>query len=358
MRDYPRAARRVGALAAASAFAGTAFTGTAFTGTALAGTAFAATPFTGTSAAGTVPPTRRPPAWCRPAGSLSARTLPQRVRITDCDLRGRTVRGANGLAAVVPSDGTSLAAHELRTDGGAELRIRVDERAGVITIGTSGGRVPQGRPRGFRAPGAACQDGVHRTKASKWPKGATVQWRYYAGPSGLPRSAVARGVANMAGARTDCNGRGRFTPAPDIGEHNAGPASAPPNLTGAAACGARDRVNTFGWRAMPNADREVLAATCTWFSGATTVETDMALQARGKRWWTGGACPAGSYSAEAVVTHEAGHVFGLAHVAGTEHENLTMAPSIRSCDNGPATLGKGDYDGLIALYGRTLNGGR
>ena len=26
-----------------------------------------------------------------------------------------------------------------------------------------------------------------------------------------------------------------------------------------------------------------------------------------------------------------------------------MAPSLTSCDNGPATLGKGDYDGLIEL---------
>ncbi|NEA22945.1 hypothetical protein, partial [Actinomadura bangladeshensis] len=117
MRDYPRAVRRVGAVTAAAALAGTAFTGTAFT-----------------------LPTSAGPAWCKPGGPLSARAMPQRVKIADCDLRGRTVRGPNGLAAVVPSDGTSLVAHELRTDGAAELRIRVDERGGEITIDARGGR--------------------------------------------------------------------------------------------------------------------------------------------------------------------------------------------------------------------------
>ncbi|MFA1544437.1 matrixin family metalloprotease [Actinomadura monticuli] len=318
--------------------------------TALAGTALASTGSGGSATAGTAPPPRRPPAWCKPGGTLSARTMPQRVRIADCDLRGRMVRGANGLAAVVPSDGTSLVAHEMRTDGAAELRIRVNARAGEITIGTLGGRVPQGRPRGVRAPVAACGDGVHRLEPSRWPRGTTVQWRYYAGTAGLPMGPFAKGIANMVGARTDC-GAGRFTPPPDVREHGAGRAAHAPDITAAAACGARDGVNTFGWHAMPGAARQVLAATCTWFRGPTTVESDMALQAQGKRWWTGGACTAGSYSAEAVATHEAGHVLGLAHVEGTEHQNLTMAPSIASCDDDPATLGKGDYDGLISLYG-------
>ena len=336
MRDISGAARRIGSVAAA---------------TALAGTGIAGTGIASTASAGTAPPPARPPAWCAPGGTLSARAMPQRVKMSDCDLRGRTVRGANGLSAVVPSDGTSVVAHELRTDGGAELTIRVDAREGEVAIGTRGGRVPQGRPRGFRAPAAACADGVHRAEPSKWPKGTTVQWRSYPGTAGLPIEPLAAGISNMVDARTDCGGEDRFTPPPDISEHNAGQAGGPPHVTAAASCGIRARVNTFGWHAMPDAEKEVLAATCTWFDGPTTVEADMALQAQGKRWWTGGACTPGSYSAEAVATHEAGHVLGLGHVEGTEHENLTMAPSIASCDAGAATLGKGDYDGLIALYG-------
>ncbi|WP_433466144.1 matrixin family metalloprotease [Spirillospora sp. CA-128828] len=328
MRDFSPAARRAGAVSAVVTAA-------------LACTAFA----------GSAAPSPRPPTWCKPGGTLAARTMPQKVRIADCDLRGRTVRGTNGLAATVPSDGTSLVAHALRTDGAAELRIQVNSRAGEITIGSAGSRVPQGRPRAFRAPQNACQDGAHSPEPSRWPRGTAVQWHYYAGTAGLPRDPISKGIANMVGGTTDCTGGGRFTPLPAVGENYAGASNQAPDLTTAAACGTRDRVNTFGWLAMPAADAPVLAATCTWFNGPTTVEADVALQTQGKRWWTGGACPAGTYSAEAVATHESGHVLGLAHVEGSEHANLTMAPSLRSCDDGPATLGKGDHDGLIAIYG-------
>ncbi|NDU76180.1 matrixin family metalloprotease [Actinomadura sp. DSM 109109] len=343
MRDFSRTARR--AWAGPAPRAATAAAVAAAVSAALACTAFAGAGTAGTAAV------QRPPTWCKPGGTLTARAMPQRVRIAECDLRGRTIRGANGLAATVPSDGTSLFAYALRTDGSAELHIRVDPRAGVIRIGTHGDRVPQGRPRQFRAPANACQDGAYRPQPSRWPRGTAVRWGFYSGTAGLPSGPIARGVAAMPGARTDCTSAGRFTPSPNVGQSYAGRSNRPPNLTVTAACGARDRANTFGWLRMPSAETPVLAATCTWFSGVTTVETDMALQAHGKRWWTSGTCPAGSYSAEAVATHEAGHVFGLSHVDGAEHRSLTMAPSLTSCDNGPATLGKGDYDGLIALYG-------
>ena len=160
-----------------------------------------------------------------------------------------------------------------------------------------------------------------------------------------------KGVANMAGANTDCTAGRRYTPAPDVHQRFAGDSSAGPNITVNATCGTRDRVNTFGWRSMTGAERDVLAATCLWYSGTTTVETDMALQEHGKRWWTGGRCVPGGYSAEAVATHEAGHVFGLAHVEGSAHSRLTMTTSVGPCDDALSTLGKGDYEGLISLYG-------
>ncbi|WUH98931.1 M10 family metallopeptidase domain-containing protein [Spirillospora sp. NBC_00431] len=309
----------------------------------------------GTAGPGTADPAaataRRSPAWCKPGGTLSARAMPQSVRIADCDLRGRTIRGANGLTAVVPADGTSLIAHSLRTSGATGLRVRVDDRAGVITITTRGGRVPEGRPRASRAPLDPCEDTAHTLEPSKWPKGGTVQWRYHPGTTGLPMSGVAKGMSNMVLANTDCTGGGRFTPAPDIGEQYSGVSGDGPNVTTGASCDDRDRVNTFGWKSMTGAESDVLAATCIWFRGAATVETDMALQEYAKKWWTAGTCTAGSYSVEAVATHEAGHVLGLAHVEGADHSNLTMAPSVASCDNDPATLGKGDHAGLIALYG-------
>ncbi|MEU8803312.1 matrixin family metalloprotease [Spirillospora sp. NPDC048819] len=303
-----------------------------------------------TAAAGTALAAEHSPAWCKPGGILSARALPQRIKIADCDLRGRTVRGANGLAATVPTDGTSLVAHSLRTNGATDLRIEVDDRAGEVIITGRGERVPEARPRGSRAPVNPCADGAHRLQPSTWLRGTKVQWHYYPGTRGLPGTGINKGVSNMADARTDCGG-GRFTPPPDIGEYYAGRTGNAPNITGRATCGTRDKSNTFGWLRMSGTANNVLAATCIWYVGKTTIETDMALQEQGTKWWSGGKCRPGSYSVEAVATHEAGHVFGLAHVPGAAHAGLTMAPSIGSCDNGPATLAKGDYAGLIALYG-------
>ncbi|GAA0588949.1 matrixin family metalloprotease [Actinomadura livida] len=294
----------------------------------------------------------RPPAWCKPGGTLQTRAMPRHVKIADCDLRGRTVRGVNGITAVVPADGTSLVAHALRTTGGgAELRIDVDGRTGRVSFSTSDERVPQGRPRGARAPANACQDGAYRLEGSRWPRGSTVLWRHYPGQRGLPVNGIIRGVSNMAGARTDCAAGGRFSPSPNVSTRHAGRAAAAPDITRNAGCGTRDRSNTFGWLAMTGAGSNILAATCVWYRGSSTLETDMALQEQGKRWWSGGSCTAGSYSTEAVATHEAGHVLGLGHVGGANHTRLTMAPSVAACDNGLATLGRGDYNGLMALYG-------
>ncbi|QXJ22667.1 matrixin family metalloprotease [Actinomadura graeca] len=302
---------------------------------------------------------RRPPAWCKP-GPLTARAMPEKINLARCDLRGRTVRGANGLAVVVPRDGASVTAHELRTDGAAELRVRVDPRAGEITISTRGARVPQGRPRGTRAALDPCQDGTYRAEPGRWPKGGTVRWHFSPGTGDQPVTGIAAGIANIVGARTDCTPGRRYAPPPDVREANAGRTDRTPNITVQAGCGPQDRMNTFGWLAMREAEPEVLAATCLWFEGGRTIETDMALQTHGKRWWPGttagdgaaGGCPAGGYDTAAVVTHESGHVLGLSHVEGPEHARLTMAPFVRSCDDGLATLGKGDYDGLISLYGR------
>ncbi|RSN45396.1 matrixin family metalloprotease [Actinomadura sp. WAC 06369] len=292
------------------------------------------------------------PPWCAGKGPLAARMLPTTIDIAECDLRGRVVTGAGGLSATVPRDGTSVAAHWLRTDGAAELRIQFDDRTNRIVIRTGGMRAPQGRPRGARAPQDACTDGRYRTQPSKWPKGTTVQWRYHTGGTGRASTTVARGVSNAVDAHTDCRSDGQFNPLPNVSARYLGASAQPPNLTSAAACGRRDGVNTFGWLAMAAAEGNVLAATCSWSSGPTTVETDMALQTQGRRWWTGaGSCPQGAFSTTAVATHETGHVLGLSHVSGAGGSNLTMAPRLGPCDNGPSTLGKGDYDGLIALYG-------
>ncbi|MFG3013022.1 matrixin family metalloprotease [Streptomyces cinerochromogenes] len=55
------------------------------------------------------------------------------------------------------------------------------------------------------------------------------------------------------------------------------------------------------------------------------------------------------YAIRSVGTHEAGHVFGLAHV-GDGHENLTMFTNSFICATKARTLGKGDVLALRSVY--------
>jgi Matrixin len=56
------------------------------------------------------------------------------------------------------------------------------------------------------------------------------------------------------------------------------------------------------------------------------------------------------FDVESVMTHEAGHVFGLDHVSETSYPFMTMSTRTAPCDLSARTLGKGDMYGLEYLY--------
>jgi hypothetical protein len=53
---------------------------------------------------------------------------------------------------------------------------------------------------------------------------------------------------------------------------------------------------------------------------------------------------------EGTVTHEWGHVYGLAHT-GPGHPNLTMQHLLKPCSTYARTLGLGDWLGMNTMYG-------
>lgn len=64
-------------------------------------------------------------------------------------------------------------------------------------------------------------------------------------------------------------------------------------------------------------------------------------------------CSGATYDVQSVVTHEAGHWWGLDHVAYPEHANLTMTGGVGSnfkCSNWMRSLGYGDVRGMRLLY--------
>ena len=60
------------------------------------------------------------------------------------------------------------------------------------------------------------------------------------------------------------------------------------------------------------------------------------------------------FDIQSIVTHEAGHLFGLNHVTGSAHTGLTMGVGGAGpvlCKSPLRTVGLGDYRGMRALYG-------
>jgi hypothetical protein len=223
---------------------------------------------------------------------------------------------------------------------------------GAAAAGGAGGTGGTGTLPGPSAVAAsappACGDGAYTLYSHRWSR--TYEWFFQRGstPGNMSRrrvtSALRRAAVNITGARNSCgladrvsattSYRGRTTRAPDIGAGSG--------------CLARDGRSVVGFGDLRSSD---LAYTCWWTQGGRAVEADVKLNRQEYRWTVkiGSGC-SGSYSVEAVATHEFGHVWGLGHVSESSHGNLTMSPVIRPCQRSERTLGLGDVRGLEAKY--------
>jgi len=99
----------------------------------------------------------------------------------------------------------------------------------------------------------------------------------------------------------------------------------------------------------------VLGVTCRARQGGVAIGVDMRLK-NGSMWTTHGASASCSnkYDLRSVVTHEAGHLWGLGDVADYEsHPALTMRGAVgpdEKCTTFMRTLAKGDVLGMRAVY--------
>ncbi|WP_225993067.1 matrixin family metalloprotease [Actinomadura rudentiformis] len=319
-------------------------------------------------AAGSVAAANLAPSWCKGGGPLDAQSLPSSVNMGECDLRSRVIQGQHGVRVEVPprgSDVVAVTAHALQANGGSALTVRVTPDQRTISIDQQSLGYVNGRPWNSSVPEGACRDSSFSAGLSSWKKGGTIEWKFAKGPdvTGVPneKSVVTDGVTRAVTASTDCTTKRHFEPQPNIRERFAGTTTSAPNIN-AGACSKRDGTNAIGWANMTDIETGTLALSCTWQTWRNIIEGDIALQNHGKDWWVPSradradsnavsACPAGSFNATSAVVHEMLHVLGLKHVRGKKHSSLTMAPTMKPCDDGPATLGLGDYRGLIALYG-------
>ena len=113
-------------------------------------------------------------------------------------------------------------------------------------------------------------------------------------------------------------------------------------------CGRGDGQSVIGWGRLPTRS---IAFTCVrWSGGKRSSEADIKLNWYKRYETTRSACSGDEFLIEAVMTHEMGHVYGLAHVSALWNQSLTMQPVIQYCSRSSASLGLGDMLGLERKY--------
>lgn len=197
------------------------------------------------------------------------------------------------------------------------------------------------------AAAAPCTDRAYNLLGGSWKKTYVWSFRNSSTPAGLVRSAardaIKAGFSNIVNARNNC---GR-TDNVSATESYAGTTDRRPGLSRRGFCTSSDGFNAVGFGSLPSG---VLAVTCTYSVNDRIVEADIRINSN-VRWATSLAGCSGQPLLEPVMTHEAGHVFGLGHVGEAKHGRLTMSRYLDgSCQNNESTLGLGDLRGLEQLY--------
>ncbi|WP_244172721.1 matrixin family metalloprotease [Streptomyces europaeiscabiei] len=284
---------------------------------------------------------------------LTVSDVPEGTSATDCGLVGQVVR-LDGVGVVIPRPGVGVALSAVTVDGSApELTVEVSE-SGVISYGSEqagdASTTEEDSTEALTAALGQCEDISYDTKSyAEW---GTYNW--YVGDGGMPgaltkseaATAFTDAINNITGSYNTCglddevgasaSYKGTHTYESDVDSNGN--------------CTDYDDVST--WDA-GNLDTGSLAITCVWYWPVTLdlFEADVRYNTNDYNFTDNvtSSC-SDKYDLRGVGTHEAGHVFGLDHVEGADHSNLTMYPKLGECTEKWRTLGYGDVRGLRSLY--------
>ena len=299
-------------------------------------------------------------------GPASARTVDERcwgsaplpvaalaeVTAAGCPVVGRTVYRGD-VSVVVPPAGVTVVGEGVSTRGDAAgLQVANTGHAITTTAGRVGSAGAGGAARATEVTSPpACQDRTFRLEGHAW----RTSYRYHLNLSKLPSRYRAKTVVSQVKAAnfhlragTNTCGRPRIdTPGADYrGRTTARPDIKTTSTT--VGCGSYNTTNVVAFGDLPS---NLLGWTCFWWVDGGRINAADVMMDTGAALTThlSDGCTR-RWDFEGAVTHEMGHVYGLAHT-GSGHANLTMQHLLRPCSTYARTLGLGDWLGMKKLYG-------
>lgn len=300
---------------------------------------------------------------------MRAEEMPDRVPPSQCDLQGRIIED-HGVAIRVPLPDRGAMAEAVLTDGWTELFTVLTEADGTVALHQVGSERAAGRQRmtedrpqllpttTYQAAQilAPCSDDAHGH--NNFRENTQFTWRFTS-PTAPPllgpvttESELRAGMNAVVLAHNDC---GR----PDtIGaRHTYGGTTG--TGSGIDPTGLCDSHRSDGAYVVDFGDlpEQRLGQACSLGTKTTAgwyeiTESDIRFNSA-EPWYAGSSTPSTcfeQYSVRGVMTHEAGHIFGMGHVPEATNPHLTMSEQMRPCTLENYTLGRGDRTGLERLY--------
>lgn len=284
-----------------------------------------------------------------PPGILKKADLPDGSSVNGCKAFGRVMRD-NGLGVTIPAAGEGVHATAIRADGStAEFGVRVTED-GAISYETSeeqhlvAGSVSSGSP-------SSCEDDTYILKY--WKEYGT--WDWYIGDGGKPaglttaaaKDAYVDSINNMTQTTNTCN----YTDQVDASASYKGTTTLEADINSESDCTAKDDKSTVDGGNLKWPD---IAVTCTFTRSIPgvkddNVQSDIRFNTTDFDFVDGVSGCTNQHDLRSIMTHEVGHVFGMADVYG-DHAWLTMSGTGGACQTRARTLAKGDVLGMRALY--------
>jgi hypothetical protein len=257
-----------------------------------------------------------------------------------------------GFTLKVPPAGEGVGVYDSLEEGVDRLTgVEVESSDGVLTARADGAGAPAEAPGKLAAPPAACSD-----TARAWSGKRNNGYEYFVSSAALDTGVtyqmfldeVKFAASTIDTGRNDC-GLGTGGLGINI-THKGSTTLRAANIDGSCAGGDSWDVIDFG--SLPAG---VVGRTCTRytpvpFADDRIVEADVRLSNRADWFRT---IPSGCYNKyemAGVLTHEFGHVFGMAHVSESSHGFLTMSTHSTPCSYVDNTWGRGDYDNLHVHY--------